>query len=182
MNGAARPGPTDPPATWGRMTMCETLGPSHAFLQRSGQLRLLLRGNSLEDLLVEGARAIGDRLCGQARPAPAGPWLDVEIHADGQERVLGAWLNRLLYLAGRNRWASVESELIALDEGGLHARVRGVTLGAIPPLGRAAILPGSLSSAGGRGLQAEVVLGPVRPAPRRRARGPKGVHSRKGGT
>ena len=169
MNDALKLAAHDPPATWGRMTMCEAMGASHAFLEQPGKLRLLLRGASLSDLVAEGGRALGDRLCGHARRGPVGPWVDVEIHAAGQEAVLADWLNRLLYLAGRDRWAPVECQVLASNEGGVRARVRGVSLGETPCLGRAVVRPKSLSLPGGRGLQAEVILQPPRGGSRHRA-------------
>jgi len=150
------------------MTMCEAMGASHAFLEQPGNLRLILRGQSLADLVAEGGRALGTRMCGQAQRGPSGPWVDVEIHADGQESVLADWLNRLLYLAGRDRWAPVECEVIAVNDGGLRARVRGVPLGPKPRLGKAVIRPSSLSAPGGHGLQAEVILEAPRAASRHR--------------
>ena len=166
MYAATGPGTADQPATWGRMTMCEALGPSHAFLEQAGRLRLLLRGDSFGEVVAEGARALGDRMCGRAERGPSGPWLDVELHAASREKLLVDWLNRLLYLAGRERWAPVECELITVNDDSLHARVRGVALETKPRLGRA-ILPGSLSAPGGTGLQAEVILKPRRAAIRK---------------
>jgi SHS2 domain-containing protein len=151
------------------MTMCEAMGASHAFLEQPGELRLLLRGQCLADLVAEGGRALGDRLCGQTKRGPSGPWHNVEIHATGQEAVLGDWLNRLLYLAERDRWAPVDCQVLAVNEGGVRARVRGVSLGEKPCLGKAVIRPKSLDTPSGRGLQAEVILQPPRAASRHRA-------------
>jgi hypothetical protein len=158
-----------PAATWGRMTMCEAMGATHAFLEQPGKLRLLLRGQSLSDLVAEGGRALGDRLCGRATRGPFGPWVDVEVHASGQEAVLADWLNRLLDLAERDRWAPVECQVLASNADSVHARVRGVSLGEKPCLGRAVIRPKSFRTPGGRGLQAEVILQPPRVASRHRA-------------
>jgi hypothetical protein len=142
------------------MTMCETMGASHAFLEQPGELRLLLRGRSLPELLTEGGCALGDRLCGQAKRGPSGPWVELDIHATGQQAILGNWLNRLLDLAERDRWAPVECQLLALSNDGVRARVRGVPLGETPRIGRA-VVPSKFSSApGGRGLQVEVILQP----------------------
>ncbi|HEY9384903.1 MAG TPA: hypothetical protein VIP80_15445 [Gemmatimonadales bacterium] len=172
MNGTVKLAPRHPPATWGRMTMCEAMGASHAFLEQPGGLRLLLRGQSLDDLVAEGGRALGDRLCGQARRGPFGPWIDVEVHATGQKAVLADWLNRLLYLAGRDRWAPVQCQVLTSTKDGLRARVRGVALGDRPCLGKALIGPKSFRTRGGRGLQAEVILQPPRARSRHRA-GPR---------
>lgn len=159
----------DPPKTWGRMTMCETMGSSHAFLEHPGDLRLLLRGQSLGDLVAEGARALGDRLCGRAKGGPLGHWIEVEVLATGQERILADWLNRLLHLADRDRWAPVECEVLAWHDGGVRARVRGVPLGEKPCLAKAVIRPKPISIPGRRWLQAEVILQSPRTAPRHRA-------------
>ena len=152
--------------------MCEAMGASHAFLERTGQLRLLLRGQSLGDLAAEGGRALGDRLCGRARRGPLGHWVDVEVHATGQQAVLADWLNRLLALAKRDRWAPVECQVLASNADTVHARVRGVALGEKPCLGKALIGPKSLRTRGGRGLQVEVILQPARTRSRHRA-GPR---------
>ena len=101
-----------PPSTWGRMTMCEAICPSHAFLDHPGNLRLLLRGESLGDLLTEAGRALGHRMCDRSKQGLPGPWLDVSISADGPHAILGVWLNRLLQMAQRDRWAPVEAGLI----------------------------------------------------------------------
>jgi len=140
--------------------MCEEMGASHAFLEQPGRLRLLLRGQTLGDLVSEGGRALGDRLCAPAERGPFGPWVDVEIHGKGREAILGHWLNRLLYLARRDRWAPRECEVLAVNADGVRARVRGVSLGKEPCLRRALIRPKSLSTPGGSGLQAEVILQP----------------------
>ena len=158
MNETLALGARDQPITWGRMTMCEAMGASHAFLEEPGGLRLLLRGQCLADLAVEGGRALGTRLFGKTQLGPSGPWIDVEIRTDSQEAVLAAWLNRLLELAERNRWASVECEVLASSNNGLRARVRGVSLGEELHLGKAVIRSSSFIAPRGRGLQAEVLL------------------------
>lgn len=180
MNSAVRPGTHDPPVTWGRMTMCEAMVASHTFLEQPGKLRLFLQGQSLADLVAEGGRALGTHMCGQAKRAPSGPWLEVEIRADGREAVLANWLNRLLHLARRNRWAPVECQVIAANNSGLRARVRGVALGVKPRLGKAVICPSSLFAPGGCGLQAEVILEVPRPASGHRARLRRASASAKG--
>lgn len=164
----------DPPVTWGRMTMCGEVRASHAFRERPGTLLLLLRGQCLGDLVAEGGRALGVRMCGAAKGAPSGPWLNVDIHADSREAILAGWLNRLLYLARRDQWAPVECQVIALSDSDLRARVRGVPLGKKPRPWKAVIRTSSLGAPGERGLEAEVILetpredfGP-RAGPRRR--------------
>jgi len=162
------------------MTMCEAMGASHTFLEQPGKLRLLLRGQSLGDLVAEGGRALGMRMCGQAKRSLSGPWLDVEIHAGGREAILATWLNRLLYLARRNRWAPVDCQVIAVSDSGLRARVRGVPLGEKPRLRKAVIRASSLVAPGGRGLQADVILKTPREgsghraSPRKASAGTKG--------
>jgi len=155
--------------------MCEVMAPSHVFLEQPGKLRLLLRGQSFGDLVVEGERALSSRLCGQTKPGPSGPWVEVKINAHGREAVLAHWLNRLLYLAGRDRWAPVECQVLAASEGGLRARVRGVALGKEPCLRKAVIGPSSRIGQGPCGLQVEVILQPPLMAPRHRARRVRGA-------
>lgn len=160
MSNALKPAAHEAPATRGRMTMCEEIGASHAFLEQPGKLRLLLRGQSLSDLAAEGARALGDRLCGRASRAPLGPWVDVEVHASSREAVIADWLNRLLYLAHRNHWAPTECQLLAVSDSGIRARVRGTPLGEKPCLSRAMIRPNSISTPGWCRLQVQVILQP----------------------
>jgi hypothetical protein len=144
------------PRTWGRMTMCDAMGPSHAFLGKPGKLRLLVRGESFADLVAEGGRALVAHLSGDTNGKTWGPWRTVEIHAEGREAVLADWLNRLLDLAGRDRRAPSDFRVLAVSNNALRARVRGKPLAARLHLGRAVIPPGSLTSPDGHGLQAEV--------------------------
>jgi hypothetical protein len=108
-------------------------------------------------------------MCGHSKHGLPGPWLDVSINADGPHAILGAWLNRLLQMARRDRWAPVECEVTAADDTSLDARVRGVRLGTPPRLRSAVILPGSFVVPGVHGLHAEVILEAPRAASRRRA-------------
>ena len=144
--------------------MCEAVCPSYAFLDNPGERRLRLWGRSLGDLVTESVRALHSLLGERARHGPLGPWVEVDIHGDGPQEILGAWLNRLLELAGRNQWAPVECEVTAVDDGGLRARVRGVRLEARPSLTTATVLSGSLLVPGVPGLHAEVTIraGPAR--------------------
>jgi CHAD domain-containing protein len=139
-----------------------------SIVRHPGDLRLLLRGESLRDLVTEGGRALGHRMCGRSKHGLPGPWLDVSINADGPHAILGAWLNRMLELARRDHWAPVECEVTSADDTSLRARVRGVRLGAQPRLTSAVILPGSFVVPGVHGLHAEVMLAP-RAASRRHA-------------
>ena len=82
----------------------------------------------------------------------------MEFSACGREAVLAEWLNRLLGLAGRNRWAPVECQVFEASDSGLHARVRGTPLPEPPRLEKAVIRPGSLNALEGHGLQVEVIL------------------------
>jgi SHS2 domain-containing protein len=148
--------------------MGEAQGPSHAFFERDGQLRLLLRGDSLGALVAEAARALGDRPRGGVRSGEGGHWPEVELVPERREKLLMNWLNRLLVLSARNRWAPVDCELISVHDDLLHAPVRGIALAREAVLGRADV-PEAFASPVGGGVQAEVVLGPSSRAHGRRA-------------
>jgi len=148
----------DTPATWGRMTMGEGVSPTHTFLEEPGKLALILRGESLADLVTEGGRALGSRMRGQAQQGASGPWVEVQCRASGRETLLAEWLNRLLALARRDRWAPVECQVLEVSDSSLHARVRGVPLPGEHRLGKALIRPDSLNALGDHGLQVEVTL------------------------
>lgn len=148
-----------PRRTWGRMTMSEAMGPSHAFIEGADGLRLILRGHSLGELAAEGGRALGERLRrpGRGTPGP-GPWLELEVSGPDRETMLVNWLNRLLDLSGWLHWAPVECEVIAASDSGLRARVRGVTLPEPCRLERVMLRPNSHVSPDGRDLLADVIL------------------------
>jgi SHS2 domain-containing protein len=88
----------------------------------------------------------------------------VEIQAGGREAVLAKWLNRLLDMAERNRWAPVECQVSEANDVRLRARVRGVPIPRPPGLRNAVIQLDSISAHGTRGIQAEVSL-EAEPAP-----------------
>ena len=146
------------PVSWGRMTMFETPACWHAFIDHPGEHRLLVRGNSFGNLAAEAGRAVGARMHGKAIPKPTEAWRSIEVQASGREAVLRKWVNELIALARRERWAPVECEVLEVDDAGLRARLRGQMLAQAPGLLKAAIRPGCHLAPDGSELVAEVIL------------------------
>jgi hypothetical protein len=147
------------PHTWGRMTMSETMCPSHAFLSHPAGVRLILRGQSLDQLTSEGCCAIGHWLLGPAwRAGAPGPWIELGFTAKDRSTALVGWLNRILALAAVLHWAPVECQMLEATDSGVRARVRGVRLSRSPGLDRAILRASSHVEPDGQSLMADVLL------------------------
>jgi hypothetical protein len=141
------------------MTMSETLCPSHAFLRNREGVRLILRGQSLEELAREGCCAIGNWLLGpEGTSAVPGPWIELEFAAKDRAAALAGWFNRILGLAAALRWAPVECQVIAAGDSGIRARVRGVQHSDFSRLEGVTLRTNSHLEPEGHDLMADVLL------------------------
>ena len=134
------------------------LAPSHEVLEHTGELALLIRAGSFEELLAEAGRA----LAGVQLPASHGPpesdWEEIALQSADRGALLVDWLNELVFRAERNRWVAVEFEIRHASATHLVALARGVRVTDAPALVKAATLHEVRVDAVPGGVEAHVVL------------------------
>ncbi|MDH4132022.1 MAG: archease, partial [Gemmatimonadota bacterium] len=85
--------------------------PHHAFLEHTGEERLLVHSPTLAGLFTESARALA-QLQGVTDSTPAeAEWRPVEVTATDSAGLLVEWLNELIFLAERERWVPMEFKI-----------------------------------------------------------------------
>jgi SHS2 domain-containing protein len=133
-------------------------GPSHAFEEHIGEVRLRLRAPSLPALLEEAARALAE-LMGSGGAATAGAPVRAHVHAADREALLAAWIDELVFLSETHKRVWTEAEIEHASDTELSARVRGVEPAALRTQVKAATLHDLTVVARGPGaLEATLVL------------------------
>ena len=134
-------------------------GPSHEFLEHTGEVQLRAVAPDLAGVLAEAGRALAELELRQSPlPPPEGPWKTVEVHAADRAALLVDWLNELLYLAEVERWIPVAFEVVGADDRLVRARVGGVPVERSPALVKAATLHGVRVDPIAGGMEADVIL------------------------
>jgi SHS2 domain-containing protein len=133
-------------------------GGSHEFLEHVSELRLRVRAPTLDGLLSEAGKALGELLLRGEHATAPGPPREVVVSSSDREALLVDWLNELLYLAETERWAPVHFEPIHVSDREVRARVRGVPIRETPSLVKAATHHRLRIEHENGDLQAEVIL------------------------
>jgi SHS2 domain-containing protein len=134
-------------------------GPSHEFLEHTGEVHLRAIAPDLAGVLAEAGRALAELELGQpSLPLPEGDWKAVEVHAPDRAALVVDWLNELLYLAEVERWVPVAFEVVRADDRLVRARVGGVPVERSPALVKAATLHGVRVEPVAGGMEADVIL------------------------
>lgn len=137
---------------------------SHEFLEHTSEVELHLRASSLDELVAEAGRALGELMLRCRKDLSGDTHFDVELHSRDEAALLVDWLNELVYLAESQKWAPRESESVHIgrDTSGegmtLRARMGGVLLEHAPSEVKAATFHGLRVQRDAEGIVANVIL------------------------
>ncbi|MBI4503144.1 MAG: archease [Gemmatimonadetes bacterium] len=134
------------------------LAPSHRFLEHTGELALLIRAGSFEELLEEAGRALAGLQLPAAHGPPETDWEEIAVRSADRDALLVDWLNELIFRAERDRWIAVEFEIRHASATHLIALARGVRVSDAPALVKAATLHELRVDAVPGGMEAHVIL------------------------
>ena len=139
-------------------TMNPDLQPHHAFVEHTGEERLLVHSPTLAGLYAESARALA-QLQGVTDSTPAeAEWRPVEVRAADSAALLVEWLNELIFLAEHERWVPMEFRVELLTPTRLRVWGRGPTLSAPVCRVKAATRHGLQVARHDAGFRGEVVF------------------------
>jgi len=134
------------------------LSPSHEVVDHTSEVQLRLRAGSLGELLAEAGRALAAiQLGGTVGPA-MGSWREIEVSSPDRAALLADWLNELVFLAEAEQWVATEFAIELTDGRSVRARVRGIEVGRVPGLVKAATLHGLRLEDVPGGMEGEVIL------------------------
>lgn len=100
---------------------------THAFERQAHEVRVHLEGESFDQLLLEGARAIAE-LVGKPSSDPPGPWEHVSVEATDHHRLLVVWFNELINRSDVDHLIYADAQVDELTENRIDARIRGVPI------------------------------------------------------
>jgi len=136
------------------------ISPQAAFeyVPHRGEIGLRLRGATVGDVLREAALGLSGLLL------PAGPGdhqetaREISLDAPDRATLLVDWLNELLFLADRHRWAPTRLDIHQATDYHLRATAYGPVLPQAPTLVKAATWHGLRFDRLDEGYEAEVLL------------------------
>ena len=100
---------------------------THVFERNSREVRVHLEGESFDQLLTEGARAVAE-LIGDPSEDPPGPWEHVSVEAQDRQRLLVVWLNELIGRSDIDHLIYADAEIDQLSGTRIDARIRGIPI------------------------------------------------------
>lgn len=127
-------------------------------LEHTAEVRLLVRGPSLGELLAEAGGALAAVQLGGTPAAPGGEWRAIEVRSTDRDALLVDWLNELIYLAETECWVAAEFAIETATATAVRARARGVRVERAPARVKAATFHGLRIAEAPGGLEAEVIL------------------------
>jgi SHS2 domain-containing protein len=132
--------------------------PTHEFQDHIGDVRLRVSAASLEGILAEAARALGQLERESIAPTPERVSRVVRLGPAEPGRLLVDWLNELIFLSETEAWVPEEAEVSRTESGQLEAVVTGPRLVQAPALVKAATHHEVRCARVGAGWEAEVIL------------------------
>jgi SHS2 domain-containing protein len=134
------------------------LQPHHAFVEHTGEERLLVHSPTLAGLFTQSGRALAE-LQGVTTTVPDdAQWRPVEVTATDSAGLLVEWLNELIFLAEHERWVPVEFRVDLITPTRLRVWGRGPTVPVAPSRVKAATRHGLEVVRHDAGYRGEVVL------------------------
>jgi protein archease len=131
----------------------------HRFEEHTGEVRLVLRASSLEELFVEAGRALAEMMLGEL-PGSTTPGTEQQLSVRARDRatLLVEWLNELIFLSETSKQVFTRFRVERVGKDDMQAAVAGVSPESLRTQVKAATLHGlSLENRGGA-WQASVVL------------------------
>ncbi|MBA3540528.1 MAG: archease [Deltaproteobacteria bacterium] len=137
---------------------------AHAFEQEpeSGEVRIHVEGETLEDVFVEAARALSE-LIGSPTEDPPGPWQHVIVDSVNRDALLVAYLNDLVERSEIDHLLYAEVLIESITPAELRAQIRGVPIAQTHTHVKIATMHGLRIGSGPGGLTATVVLEVAKP-------------------
>jgi SHS2 domain-containing protein len=133
-------------------------GPSHAFEEHTGEVRLRLRADELPALFEEAARALAELMLGDEPHGPPEAPERVEVRASDDAALLAAWIDELVFLSETRKRIWTDARVLRLEDRTLSAEVTGVEADALRTQVKAATLHDLRIERSASGVEASVVL------------------------